>query len=323
MKMPIKTYQLPKLRECFKLVDKNVVHWFPGHMGKGMKQMQQQLKSVDCVIEVHDARIPASGRNPNFKHTVLGLKPHIVVLNKKDLIPEEVVPQVEKMFLQNGISNLLFTNCKSHMCSGVKKVIPLATKLISSSQRYNRSEQKEFCMMVIGVPNVGKSSLINALRNRHLHKSNAAHVGAVAGVTRSVQTRIKVGHQPLFYLLDTPGVLTPSVTDVESGMRLALCSCLPDHLVGEEMIADYLLYMLNREQNFTYVEYLGLEQPTDVISQALVSLAQKLGRTQKIRSMEGGYAVRYDLKSAAQNFVRAFRTGELGPMFLDRDKLLT
>ncbi|KAJ8876203.1 hypothetical protein PR048_024113 [Dryococelus australis] len=319
--MSIKTYQLPKLRECFKLVDKNALHWFPGHMGKGMKQMQQQLKSVDLVIEVHDARIPISGRNPNFKHTVLGVRPHIVVLNKKDLIHEDAVSQVEQKLAKDGFSNLIFTNCKSHTCNGVRKVIPLATKLINSSPRFNRSEQKDFCMMVIGVPNVGKSSLINALRNRHLHKSNAAHVGAVAGVTRSVQNRIKVVHDPPVYLLDTPGVLTPSVSNIESGLRLALCSCLQDHLVGEEVIADYLLYMLNKEGNFAYVEYLGLEQPTESISLALLSHARKLGKTQKVRSVEGGYNIRFDLRSAAQSFVHAFRAGKFGPVLLDRDKL--
>ena len=73
-------------RSVFKSIDKDVLHWFPGHMNKGLKQMQQKLRLIDCVIEVHDARIPISGRNADFKFTISGVKPHILVLNKFDLI---------------------------------------------------------------------------------------------------------------------------------------------------------------------------------------------------------------------------------------------
>ncbi|CAG2053728.1 unnamed protein product [Timema podura] len=291
-------------------------------MGKGMKQMQQNLKSVDCVIEVHDARIPLSGRNPNFQYSVSSLKPHILVLNKKDLSDPKYNSEIERRLEQDKVSHVLYTNCKDQGCKGVKQLIPLATKLISSSQRYNRSEEKDYCMMVIGVPNVGKSSLINTLRNRHLHKSNAAHVGAVAGITRSVQNRIKVNEDPLIYLMDTPGVLTPNVPDVESGMRLALCACLQDHLVGEQIIADYLLYLMNKEQNFKYVEHLGVEQPSDHITSVLAQTAFKMRRTQRVRNLEGGYVIKPDLALAASHFIKLFRTGVFGPTMLDKDRYL-
>nr|CAD7428405.1 unnamed protein product [Timema monikensis] len=291
-------------------------------MGKGMKQMQQKLKLVDCVIEVHDARIPLSGRNPNFQYSVSSLKPHILVLNKKDLSDPKYNSEIEKRLEQDKVSHVLYTNCKDQGCKGVRQLIPLATKLISSSQRYNRSEEKDYCMMVIGVPNVGKSSLINTLRNRHLHKSNAAHVGAVAGITRSVQNRIKVNEDPLIYLMDTPGVLTPNVPDVESGMRLALCACLQDHLVGEQTIADYLLYLMNKEQNFKYVEHLGVEQPSDHITSVLAQAAYKMKKTQRVRNLEGGYVIKPDLSLAASHFIKLFRTGVFGPTMLDKDRII-
>lgn len=91
-----------------------------------------------------------------------------------------------------GISDVLYTNCKDLTCSGLKKLVPTITRLIKESDRYNRAENTEFGVMVIGVPNVGKSSVINALRNRHLRRAKAAAVGAIAGITRSVQNEIKV-----------------------------------------------------------------------------------------------------------------------------------
>jgi len=147
-------------------------------MGKGMKQMQQKLKSVDCVIEVHDARIPLSGRNQDFKYSVSGLKPHILVLNKMDLADLNYKQVVgEKIKREQHISNIIYTNCKDSMCLGVKNVIPTALSLIKGSNRYNRSENVDFCIMVIGVPNVGKSSLINAIRNSVMKKKSVAPGG--------------------------------------------------------------------------------------------------------------------------------------------------
>ncbi|XP_067015412.1 mitochondrial GTPase 1 [Anabrus simplex] len=308
-------------RECFNVVSKDVLHWFPGHMGRGLKQMQQKLKSVDCIIEVHDARIPFSGRNSDFKHTVSSVKPHILVLNKKDLIDHRLYPRIEQKLKEEGISRVLFTNCRDHKCSGVKRVVPLASDLISSSDRFNRSEQKEVCMMVIGVPNVGKSSLINALRNKYLKKSGVAHVGAVAGITRSVQNRIKIRQDPPVFLLDTPGILTPTIRDVEAGLRLAVCACLQDHLVGEDIIADYLLYILNKSGNFNYTKLMGLDEPTDDIGVVLTKGAVKLGKMKKIHNYDGQYIVKPDLVASAHHFLKAFRQGNLGRITLDEDWL--
>ncbi|XP_021930044.1 mitochondrial GTPase 1 isoform X2 [Zootermopsis nevadensis] len=276
---------LYNFRETFRVVNKDVLRWFPGHMGKGLRQMQQRLKLVDCVIEVHDARIPLSGRNPNFRHTVSGVKPHILVLNKKDLSDLQMKSEVEAVLRKDGFNHIFYSNCKDSKCPGMKQIIPAVVKLVSSSERYNRSEEKDFSVMVIGVPNVGKSSLINALRSKYLGKGKAAPVGAVAGITRSVQNRIKVSDKPLVYLLDTPGILTPNISDTEMGLRLALCACLQDHLVGVEIIADYLLYWLNKNNKFRYLEIMGLDEPTDDIGTVLTKCAVKLGKAQRRRDV--------------------------------------
>ncbi|CAD6994430.1 mitochondrial GTPase 1 [Ceratitis capitata] len=307
-------------REAYKLVTKQSIRWFPGHMGKGLKQMQQKLRSVDCVIEVHDARIPFSGRNPEFQHTISGgAKPHILVLNKKDLIEvREQRKLANELQEREGIEHVVFTNCKDQQCLGVKRIIPLAHNLISSSQRFNREGLKEASVMVFGVPNVGKSSLINVLRNKTLRKKSATQVGNTAGVTRSVLERIKICDDPLIYMIDTPGILEPRISDDEMGMKLALVGCLPDHLVGEELIADYMLYWMNKNRRFEYVKTVGLQNPTDSIAEVLVSHAKALGLERKIKNLHGQIVLMPDVLLAARKLIRQFRDGDFGGMNLDR-----
>lgn len=311
-----------KFRQSFKVVDKALLRWFPGHMGKGMKQMQQKLKTVDCIIEVHDARIPLSGRNADFKYTISGTKPHILVLNKMDLTDLNYKQKVEeKIIREQNISKVFYTNCKDSLCPGVKQIIPAALSLIKGSNRFNRSENTDSRIMIIGVPNVGKSSLINSIRNTVLGKKGAAHVGAVAGITRAVQCPIKVSHDPLIYVLDTPGVLSPKINNVETGLKLALCATLQDHLVGEEVIADYLLYWFNKNSNFDYVSYLNCDEPTDDIRIALAKAAIHRKSSIKYKNFDGSYIYRPDLQGMAKNFLNAFRTGVFGKILLDNDLL--
>lgn len=272
-------------RTKFRISDKTHMLWYPGHMQKGTRQMQQKLKSVDCLIEVHDARIPFSGRNPNFIKTVGGMRPHVLVYNKQDLADQGYRNIVRCELEKQGTKNVLFTNCKDITCRGVAKIVPLVKQLITSSCRFNRSESREFCIMVIGVPNVGKSSLINVLRNKYLRKGNASAVGAKAGITRSVLTRIKINEDPLIYMLDTPGILTPNVPSTDVGMKLALCATIPDEQVGIELIADYLLFWLNKNGNFRYVDYLGLPAASDSIGEVLALAAVYLNKYKKIKKL--------------------------------------
>uniref|UniRef100_A0A8C9A2I3 Mitochondrial GTPase 1 n=1 Tax=Prolemur simus TaxID=1328070 RepID=A0A8C9A2I3_PROSS len=310
-------------RENFPLHGRDVARWFPGHMAKGLKKMQSCLKLVDCVIEVHDARISftAQGRNPLFQET-LGLKPHLLVLNKMDLADLTEQQKIMQHLEGEGLKNVIFTNCVKD--ENVKQVIPVVTELIGSSCRYHRGENLEYCIMVIGVPNVGKSSLINSLRRQHLRKGKAARVGGEPGITRAVMSRIQVCEQPLVFLLDTPGVLAPRIESVETGLKLALCGTVLDHLVGEETMADYLLYTLNRHRLFGYVQHYGLGAACDDIERVLKSVAVKLGKTQKVKVLTGTgdvNVIQPNYPEAARDFLRTFRRGQLGPVMLDLDVL--
>ncbi|CAH1162853.1 unnamed protein product [Phaedon cochleariae] len=307
-------------RSTFKVIDKDLLRWFPGHMGKGLKQMQFKLRSVDCVIEVHDARIPISGRNADFKYSISGVKPHILVLNKVDLIEEAFIPKIQKR-LRSEHENIVFTHCRNQQCLGLKKLFPLAQELINKSDRYNRSSEEDYNIMIIGVPNVGKSSLINVLRAKHLGRGNATLVGAIPGVTRSVLHKIKMCEKPLIYMLDTPGILTPDIASIETGLKLAVCATIADHLVGEKIIADYLLYWLNKHEHFNYVNFFKMEKPLDNILEVLSHISKIHNRTLKIRDFHNNYVIRPNLDAAATLMLRAFRNGNLGKLMLDEDLL--
>lgn len=308
-----------RLSRNFDFGGRDLAHWFPGHMAKGLKKMQASLKKVDCLIEVHDARIPLSGRNPVFKET-LGVRPHLLVLNKMDIADLTNKQRVLKELDEQGIRNVLFTDCLRDKDVHVKKIVPIVTDLIQKSDRYHRTENVEYCLMVIGVPNVGKSSLINALRRMYLRKGKASRVGGAPGITRAVLTKIQVCDRPMIYLLDTPGVMSPHIESVEVGLKLALCGTILDHLVGEETIADYLLFTLNKHQKFHYVEHYQLGEPCDDLQTVLKKIAVKLGKTQKIKALTGVGDVKVlmpNYSAAAYDFIRMFRKGELGKVMLD------
>ncbi|XP_051935499.1 mitochondrial ribosome-associated GTPase 1 isoform X2 [Hippocampus zosterae] len=290
MKLYRSLCDVAKFRNAFDFGGREVAHWFPGHMAKGLKRMRASLKSVDCIIEIHDARIPLSGRNPVFQET-LDVKPHLLVLNKMDLA---------------DLSN--------------KQLVPTVLEMMTKSCRFHREENHNYCLMVIGVPNVGKSSLINSLRRTHLKKGRASPVGGEPGITRAVLTKIQVCERPMMHLLDTPGVLPPNIESVETGMKLALCGTILDHLVGEDIIADYLLYSLNRLGNFSYVEKYDLQEPSDDIQHVLKHIAVKLRKTQRVTAITGVGNVNITIPNyaaAAYIFIRAFRKGELGQVILD------
>ncbi|KAG9469584.1 hypothetical protein GDO78_020139, partial [Eleutherodactylus coqui] len=222
--------------------------------------------------------------------------------------------QLEKQ----GAGKVIYTDCIRE--ENIRQIVPAVTECIVSKPRFNRAETPEISILVTGIPNVGKSSLINALRRTHLKKGKASKVGGVPGITRSVLTRIQVSENPLMYLLDTPGVLSPCIESVETGMKLALCGTILDHLVGEDIMADYLLYTLNQQRQHRYVEQYELEGPCSNLETLLKKIALKLGKTQRVNAITGVGNVNITVpnySAAAYDFIRSFRKGDLGRVTLD------
>ncbi|KAH9499227.1 Mitochondrial GTPase [Bulinus truncatus] len=268
-------------------------------MQKGLLQIQAKLHKVDCIIEIHDARIPLTGRNVRFRD-IIKLRPHVLLLNKLDLTD-----------LENNAAK------KDNIVKTLQQQV--TQELISKRPRYNREETEDFNYLVIGVPNVGKSTFINSLRSMQLQKKGkATTVGAIAGITKSVLSKIKVSVNPNIYVIDSPGIMPPKFDTLESAMKLAACSCLPDHLVGEINIADYILFWMNKHEHFHYVEHFEVEEASDDIINVLKKIALKHKAISRHRDVvTNQYVYGPNLTLAAGLFISAFREGKLGYHVLD------
>ncbi|RWS13612.1 transmembrane protein 8B-like protein [Dinothrombium tinctorium] len=299
-----------------------ITKWFPRHMFKGMLQIQSRLANVDCVLEVHDARIPYTGRSSHFHQSLISIRPHVLILNKCDLIDDNQAKAIKRQ-LSRTTKHIIFTDCKGGR--NCRQILPTILKLMLASDRFKRSDASDIRLMCIGIPNVGKSTVINKLRQLHsdksIHNKKPAIVGPTAGVTRNVMEKIKICSNPLVYLLDTPGILEPKNVSQDDIMKMALCSTQSDQYIGIQNIADYLLYWLNKHKHFSYVELFNLKKPYDNIDELLIEIALASDYYAKFKTPSGKTGLRPDLLQATENFINSFRTGKLGKFVLDEDFL--
>ncbi|GAA0160186.1 hypothetical protein LIER_16795 [Lithospermum erythrorhizon] len=218
------------------------INWFPGHMAAATRAIRDRLKLSDFVIEVRDARIPLSSTNQDLQPMLAG-KRRVIALNKKDLANPNIM-QKWKRYFDSCQQDCLAIN--AHSRSSVQKLLDI----VEFKLRELISREPTLLVMVVGVPNVGKSALINSIsqiassRFPVQQKTKRATVGPLPGVTQDI-AGFKIAHQPSIYVLDTPGVLVPTISDIETGLKLALAGSVKDSVVGEERIAQYLLAVLN------------------------------------------------------------------------------
>ena len=206
------------------------INWYPGHMKKTRELIQENLKMVDAVVEVIDARIPVSSRNPIIDELVKG-KPRIIALNKSDLGDGEANRAWIDAFAK-AEDTVRAIPMNSMTGEGTKELLRVLETL--DSRRRGNAAMKPYRLMIVGVPNVGKSSLINRMTG---HKS--AKTGDRPGVTRGKQwLKLENGMQ----LLDTPGILWPKFEDPRAGLNLAFCGSIKDEILdiptlGMELVA--------------------------------------------------------------------------------------
>lgn len=217
--------------------DRMNIQWYPGHMTKTRRQIEQDLRLVDAVCEIVDARIPASSRNPDID-AICGDKPRMVILNRIDMADARMT-DIWSSFLRAKGFAVVRTDCKNRR--GLEKFLPAVRELLAEKLR--RYAEKGFVnkplkLMVVGIPNVGKSTFINQIAGRKGAKAENR-----PGVTRGKQW-VTVDRGLL--LLDTPGILWPKFDDEEVGRRLAYTGAVKDDVMDTETLAANLMAMLWR-----------------------------------------------------------------------------
>ncbi|CAA0376217.1 unnamed protein product [Arabidopsis thaliana] len=222
--------------------DAGKINWFPGHMAAATRAIRNRLKLSDLVIEVRDARIPLSSANEDLQ-SQMSSKRRIIALNKKDLANSNVLNKWTRHF-ESSKQDCIAIN--AHSRSSVMKLLDL----VELKLKEVIAREPTLLVMVVGVPNVGKSALINSIhqiaaaRFPVQERLKRATVGPLPGVTQDI-AGFKIAHRPSIYVLDSPGVLVPSIPDIETGLKLALSGSVKDSVVGEERIAQYFLAILN------------------------------------------------------------------------------
>ena len=290
------------------------INWYPGHMAKTKRQIQEDLKLIDVVVELLDSRIPISSRNPDINTIVKGKK-KIIVLNKSDLADEKETIKWVEYFKAQKIPAVI-TDANSG--KGIKDVIKQA-EIIMKDELDKREAKgrtgRKIRIMILGIPNVGKSSFINRLANK-----NSLEVGNKPGVTRKKQW-IKISNS--IELLDTPGVLWPKFESDEVALNLAYTGTIKDDVLEKTDVAFYFLkYMLENEidklvarYNLSKQELLNsLENQTRPENEIIYDIMLQIG---KLRGavVSGGNV---DDVKTANIILEDFRSGKLGRITLEK-----
>lgn len=276
------------------------INWFPGHMAKTRREIKDNLKLVDAVIEIRDARIAYSSSNPEIE-SICSEKPRIILFNKSDLSDENITRQWVKK-LSDDKTRVLSVNCITG--AGLNKIKPTLEELLK--EKHDRLRSKGVTniisrVMVVGIPNVGKSTFINKMA-----KNNIAKTGDRPGVTKNKQwIKTKIGIE----MLDTPGVLWPKFEDEEVGLNLAFTGAIKDEIMDIEELALKLIERLQANHGNRLVERYKLKELSENPLENMDNIARKRGAI-----VSGG---NIDYNRVAVMLLDEFRGGKLGQISLE------
>ena len=280
---------------------KQTVQWFPGHMAKTRRLIKESLPFVDLVTEIVDARIPMSSSNPELKE-MIGSKPRIVLLNKCDVADEKTTAKWVEYYKKNGMYALP-VDCRSG--KGLNAYLPLVREVLKDKIKRNTEKGmvgKPLRVMVVGIPNTGKSSFINKMAGR-----NRAKVADKPGVTRS-NSWFAVGNG--VELLDTPGVLWPKFEDKAVGDKLAFIGSVKDEVIDTETLAMRLIGVLKNGYSDRLTERFKI---TDFQDKEDYEILEMIGRKRGML-ISGG---EIDYERASVMLLDEYRGGKLGRLSLD------
>lgn len=272
-------------------------------MAKARRQVQEKLKLIDVVVELADARIPNSSRNPMIDEIVSN-KPRLMLLNKADLADDRKSNEWIHYFQSKGIKTIAID---AQSGNGLKQIITGCQELVHDKWERMRAKgikPRAIRVLIVGIPNVGKSTLINKLAKRNLAKT-----GDRPGVT-TAQQWIKVGTE--LELLDTPGILWPKFEDQMVGKRLAATGAIKDTILNLQEVAIYALNFLTTHYPSELINRYDLKE----IPEDIVSLFDEIGKRRGC--LAGGGLIDYDKTS--ELILRELRGGRLGKLTLETPK---
>lgn len=271
------------------------IQWFPGHMAKARREVTENLKFVDVVLELLDARIPMSSRNPMMDELV-SHKPRLILLNKSDLADQTIT---DRWIDYLSKENTIVLPINSQTGTGVNRIPQAVSELakpITEKMKARGMKPRAIRAMILGIPNVGKSTLINRLATKRIAKT-----GDRPGITKQQQW-IKVGK--VMELLDTPGILWPKFESQTIGLRLAATGAIKDEIIDFQTVALFIINYLNERYPDRLVERYQLERLSADGIENFAAIGKKRGFL-----VSGGYV---DYDKAAEMIIRELRSGKLG-----------
>lgn len=275
------------------------INWYPGHMTKAMRQMQEDIKLIDLVIELVDARLPLSSKNPDIEKLSIN-KSRIIIFNKSDLADDKATSLWEAYFRDKGYLTVRLDARKN---SGMKDINAVVSKAVSEKTERDRKrgiKNRPVRAMVVGIPNVGKSTFINSYAGKACAKT-----GNKPGVTKGKQW---IRLSKTLELLDTPGVLWPKFEDEDTGIRLAIAGSINDTILNIDELSATAVSIFKESYPGILETFYGVDETKDNYG-VLNDIALKRNCLKK-----GGET---DLSKAAMLLLDDFRSGRLGKITLE------
>ena len=277
------------------------IQWYPGHMAKTKREIKEKLKYIDVVLELLDARIPYSSQNPVIKELV-GNKPRIILLNKADLADQGELDKWISYYQSQGHRALKINAISG---KGVNRILPTIKEILKDKiekEKQRGRKERPLRTMILGIPNVGKSTLINKLANKRKLVAEDR-----PGVTKQTQY-IRVGQD--LELLDTPGILWPKFDDEDVAFRLALTGAIKDNILPIDDVCIYGFKVLDKYYKSNFENRFDIEVDIDDIVKIYDDIGKRRGFLLRGREID------YDKVSVT--FLYELRNGRIGPFILDR-----